>query len=123
MIVNPNEETKNFLSTLDKFDINKYRYKSIKDIKKEDILKVSREFESIFINLLFKSMRKTVQKSDWLNGGLKEEIFNDMLDYEYSRMIAHSGGIGLGDMVYRFLISVNNSQTPHSENSETSSKS
>ncbi len=87
------------------FDINKYRNIDVKKLSNEEILKVSREFESIFINQLFKSMRKTIQKSDWLNGGLKQEIFEDMLYEEYSKKIAHSGGIGLGDMVYRFLIS------------------
>jgi len=74
-------------------------------LKEEDIKAVSREFESLFINQLFKSMRRTIPKSDWLNGGLKQEIFEDMLYDEYSKKISHAGGIGLGDMVYRFLIS------------------
>ncbi|MCX7820329.1 MAG: rod-binding protein [Brevinematales bacterium] len=90
------------------FDINKLRNIDTKKLDKKQILSVSREFESLFINQLFKSMRKTIQKSDWLNGGLKQEFFEDMLYEEYSKKIAHSGGIGLGDMVYKFLISNQN---------------
>ncbi|MEJ5284532.1 MAG: rod-binding protein [Brevinematia bacterium] len=87
------------------FDINKLKSVDPKKLDSKQILAVSREFESLFINQLFKSMRKTIQKSDWLNGGLKQEFFEDMLYEEYSKKIAHSGGIGLGDMVYKFLLS------------------
>lgn len=87
------------------FDINKLKGIDPKKLDSKQILAVSREFESLFINQLFKSMRKTIQKSDWLNGGLKQEFFEDMLYEEYSKKIAHAGGIGLGDMVYKFLLS------------------
>jgi len=85
-------------------DITKYKNINPEKLSKDELLKVCREFESLFINQLFKSMRKTIQKSGWLDGGLKQEIFEDMLYEEYSKIIAHSGGIGLGDMVYKFLL-------------------
>ncbi len=87
------------------FDINKLRRINPEKLDSKQILSVAREFESLFINQLFKSMRKTIQKSDWLNGGLKQEVFEDMLYEEYSKKIAHSGGIGLSDMVYKYLVS------------------
>jgi flagellar protein FlgJ len=75
-------------------------YKSMSDSKLKD---VSQEFESLFINQLFKSMRNTVPKNEWLNGGLKQDVFEDMLYNEYSKNIAKGGGFGLGEMVFRFL--------------------
>ncbi|MCX7882642.1 MAG: rod-binding protein [Brevinematales bacterium] len=66
---------------------------------------VAAEFESLFVNELFKSMRRTVPKSDYLKGGLRQDIFEDMLYQEYARKISHSGGLGLGEMVYKYLLS------------------
>ncbi|NPV38658.1 MAG: hypothetical protein HPY78_05235 [Brevinematales bacterium] len=66
---------------------------------------VAAEFESLFVNELFKSMRRTVPKNDYLNGGLRQDIFEDMLYQEYARKISHSGGLGLGEMVYKYLLS------------------
>ena len=93
-----------YLKTRQNLDIKKYKNMNPEKLSKDELLKVCREFESLFINQIFKSMRKTVQKSGWLDGGLKQEIFEDMLYEEYSKAIAHSGGIGLGDMVYKFLL-------------------
>lgn len=67
------------------------------------IKEVSQEFESLFVNELLKSMRKTVPENEWLNGGMQQEVFEDMLYNEYARSISKSGGIGLGDMVYKSL--------------------
>lgn len=69
----------------------------------EKLKGVSQDFESLFINQLFKSMRNTVPKDNWLNGGMKQEIFEDMLYEQYSKIISKRGGIGLGDMVYKYL--------------------
>lgn len=85
---------------LDSLEKRNYRGMDEKKIKE-----TSQEFESLFIEQLFKSMRSTVPKDEWLNGGLKQDIFEDMLYGEYSKMISKSGGIGLGDMVYKFLLS------------------
>jgi len=65
---------------------------------------VASEFESLFVNELLKSMRRTIPKNDYLNGGLRQDIFEDMLYEEYARKISHSGGLGLGDMVYHYLL-------------------
>jgi flagellar protein FlgJ len=90
------------LSNMKLDSLEKRNYKGM-DAKK--IKETSREFESLFIEQLFKSMRNTVPKDEWLNGGLKQDIFEDMLYSEYSKMISKSGGIGLGDMVYKYLLS------------------
>ena len=83
--------------------VRSYQDRDYSKMDNNKLKSVSQEFESLFINQLFKSMRSTVPKDTWLNGGLKQEIFEDMLYEQYSQMISKRGGIGLGDMVYRYL--------------------
>ncbi len=83
--------------------VRSYRDRNYSKMDPSKIREASQEFESLFINMMFKSMRNTVPKGEWLNGGLKQEIFEDMLYEQYSMLMAKRGGIGLGDMVYRQL--------------------
>lgn len=62
------------------------------------------EFESYFLNMMFKSMRRTVLDG----GGLfkrsnAEKIFQEMLDEQMSKDAAKQGGFGLSDMMYKQL--------------------
>ncbi|MFH1539781.1 MAG: rod-binding protein [bacterium] len=74
-----------------------------KDDKK--LLYAAEEFESFFIYMLLKEMRKTVPKSELFHGGRAEEIWQDMMDEEIGKQIAHTPGMGLGiaEMIYRQL--------------------
>ena len=58
------------------------------------------EFESIFVNMMLKEMRATVQKSGMIDGGQAEDIFTDMLYDEYAKDMSKSAGFGLADAVY-----------------------
>lgn len=53
------------------------------------------EFESLFINLVMKQMRKTVAKAGLIDGGMGEEIFTGMMDEEIARQMASRQGLGL----------------------------
>jgi murein DD-endopeptidase MepM/ murein hydrolase activator NlpD len=57
------------------------------------------EFESLFINLVMKQMRKGVMKSGLIDGGMGEEFFIGMLDEEISRQAALQQGVGLKDVL------------------------
>lgn len=71
-------------------------------VQSDDELKaVTREFESLLLHQLIKSMRRTVPESPLTSHG--ERIFRDMLDMEYARRIAQAGGIGLADILYKSL--------------------
>ena len=59
-----------------------------------------REFESIFVNMMLKEMRATVDKSGLIDGGQAEDIFSDMLYDEYSKSMTKAAGFGLADAVY-----------------------
>jgi flagellar protein FlgJ len=58
------------------------------------------EVESLFVAKMFKEMRNTVQKNDWLNGGFAEEIFEDMLYDEYALQLSKNSSIGMAKLVY-----------------------
>jgi flagellar protein FlgJ len=63
-----------------------------------------REFESIFVKMMLKEMRKSVDKSDdIMSGGFAEEIYSDMLDDEYSKTMSRNARFGLADQLYRQL--------------------
>ncbi len=58
------------------------------------------EMESLLVGRMMKEMRKTVEKTGWINGGHAEEIFEDMLYDEYSLDISRNSNLGLAKMLY-----------------------
>lgn len=67
---------------------------------RKKLREVSKDFESLMINMMLKEMRKTVNKSGLTDAGMAEEIFEDMLYDEYSKEFAKNGSIGIADMIY-----------------------
>ncbi|MBF0171835.1 MAG: rod-binding protein [Magnetococcales bacterium] len=68
------------------------------------------DFESLFIQQMLTSMRKTVPKDENGEGLIREsqgeKIFRDMLDGEYANIMSHRGGrgMGLGEMMFQQLV-------------------
>ncbi|MCX7970333.1 MAG: rod-binding protein [Negativicutes bacterium] len=63
-----------------------------------------REMESLFLNLLMKQMRSTIDKSDSLIPySLGQRIAEAMYDSEMTRGLAQKGDVGLAEMLYRQL--------------------
>jgi len=72
--------------------------------KKSDLYKQCQEFESIFVKMMLTEMQKTVDKSsDLTSGGYGEEVFQDLLNDEYSASMSKSADFGLADQLYRQL--------------------
>jgi Rod binding domain-containing protein len=71
--------------------------------RSSELYKVSQEFEAIFIKQMLNVMRKSVNKTGLMDGGMAEEIFEDMLYDEYAQKMAESGSFGIADMIYRQL--------------------
>lgn len=65
--------------------------------------KVAREFESMFVAMMLKSMRETVGKDKLTGGGRAEETFRSLLDQEYAAEAAKGGSIGLAAMIEKEL--------------------
>ena len=76
-------------------DYSKYDDKKLKE--------VAQDFEALFINMMYKSMRSNVGKDVLLDGGMKQEVFEDMLYNEYASMTAKSGGFGLAETIFKQL--------------------
>lgn len=72
-----------------------------KDEKK--LKKACSDLEAIFVNMMFKQMRNSVQKSGLFGGGFAEEMYEDMLFEKYAEEMSKGNGTGLGDMLYRQL--------------------
>ena len=63
--------------------------------------KACRDFESIFVHTLLKSMRQSLPNSDMRS--LSREIYTSVGDLELARSIAQGRGVGLGDLLFKQL--------------------
>jgi hypothetical protein len=75
----------------------------VKTHSEAELKQVAQNFESIFIQMMFKEMRNSVEKSNLFGNSQATEFFESMKDEEMSKQLAASGGIGLGNMVYQSL--------------------
>ena len=71
---------------------------------------VSQKFEGIFLRMMFKEMRDTVQKSNLFGNSQAMEFFETMQDEAISDHLASAGGFGLGNVIYQRL---KQATTPH----------
>ncbi len=75
----------------------------IKNSKSGKIKQLANEFESLFLEIVLKSMRETVGKSELMNGGNAEDIYRSMLDQEYAKNMAGMRQTGIGDAIEKQL--------------------
>ena len=75
-----------------------------RDAKLKHLRKVCADFESIFIEKMLSSMRNTVDDSSLFGKGLGSDIYQGMFDTEMAKEMAGSGGMGIGDLLYRELV-------------------
>jgi len=57
----------------------------------------AREFESVFLHILMKSMRATVRGSRWMGGGRGGAFFSDLFDQSVAR--SSGGRLGLAGLL------------------------
>ena len=86
--------------------------KVLRDISKtgdkKKIRKLAEEFESIFLEIMLKSMRETIPKSELLDAGNAEDIFRSMLDTQYAKLMASQRQTGIADNIEKQLLSLMN---------------
>ncbi len=70
------------------------------EAERQRLMDVARQFESFFFSLMMKEMRSTIHKSELVDGGRGEEVFQKMLDEEISGAAAKGQGFGLARMLY-----------------------
>ena len=69
----------------------------------EELMSLSRQFESIFIHQLLKSMRSTIQKSGLFESHATR-MYESMHDQELANLMSDKRSIGLADIVYKDLL-------------------
>jgi peptidoglycan hydrolase FlgJ len=66
--------------------------------------KAAKEFESLFVGMMLKSMRETLGKDMLAGKGQSEDIYRSLLDQEYAKSIADQGGLGLAKSIEKQLL-------------------
>lgn len=72
-----------------------------KDDKK--LREACKGLESIFLNQVFESMRKTIPEGGLLEKSFAMSTFESMLFEEYSKQASSTSSIGLADILYKQL--------------------
>jgi len=76
--------------------------KGAREKSPEAIKQVAKQFESLFVQMMLKSMRDTVPENK-LFGSKAEKMYQDMYDKQLSMHISNGKGIGLADSIERQL--------------------
>ena len=103
-LINRAEIQNNLFSQLTEKNLERMRNQSkFGQIGSEkDMEKVARDFESVFVNKLFESMRKGVPKSGLLDSSAMK-MYQSMMDQEMAKLMSKGKGMGIGEMVYKDL--------------------
>jgi flagellar protein FlgJ len=103
-LINRAEIQNNLFSQLTEKNLERMRNQSkFGQIDSEkDMEKVARDFESVFVNKLFESMRKGVPKSGLLDSSAMK-MYQSMMDQEMAKLMSKGKGMGIGEMVYKDL--------------------
>ena len=75
-------------------------------VKDKELREACETFESYFLLMLMREMRKTVfdnSENSFIKKSNAEKIFTDMMDEEIAKTAAKNGGLGLADMLYKQL--------------------
>jgi flagellar protein FlgJ len=65
--------------------------------------KVCKDFESLFIAQVLKSMRSAVASEGLIGNSNEGQIIQAMFDENLAISIANGGGMGIGDLLYQQL--------------------
>ncbi|WP_069651058.1 rod-binding protein [Caloranaerobacter ferrireducens] len=70
----------------------------------KELMKVCKEFESLFTHMLLKQMRSTIPDGGLVEKTAARELFEDMYDQEIAKSVSEKGqGIGLAKILYEQL--------------------
>lgn len=64
---------------------------------------VAREFESIFTSLMLRSTRKTVFEDELVEKSFGEQLYTEMLDDEYAKMLSNTSSFGLAEQIVNHI--------------------
>ena len=67
------------------------------------VVQAAEGMESMFIEMMFKEMRKTIPKNTMDMENHASQIYRGMLDHELANTAARTGGVGLADQIIAYL--------------------
>ena len=65
--------------------------------------KSCQQFESVYLEEMFKAMRKSVPDSGVIKKGVATETYQEMLDTEMAKKASTGKGLGIGEAMYQQL--------------------
>mgnify|MGYP000884854290 CR=1 FL=1 len=68
--------------------------------QEQRLKEVCKDFESMFFDQVFKTMRSATMESDLIKKSMGERIFTEMMDTEFSKEAANQSVNGIGDMLF-----------------------
>lgn len=96
--------TQNAQNAADKLKDDEFqkKLKAAMDSKDEAALKkVSKDLESVFVDMVFQEMRKTVNSSGLTENAPGKDIYQSMFDQDIADSLSKGKGIGIADMIYK----------------------
>ena len=69
----------------------------------ERLRQVAGEFEAIMMEQMMREMRKSIPKAELLGQAMGQEMFTEMLDGEFVRLMVERGGLGMRDSIAQSL--------------------
>lgn len=76
---------------------------SAKDVAR--VKQSAQEFEAIFLEMMLKTMRDSIEKSGLIDGGNAEKMYQSMLDSEYAKQMAAQSMTGIAGNIEQQLLS------------------
>lgn len=70
----------------------------------EKLKEAAQQFEAIFIQQMYKEMRKTIPNDGLIPRGNADDIYIQLQDMEAAKVTAQQGGIGLADLMMQQLV-------------------
>ena len=68
-----------------------------------ELVKAAEGMESMFLDYLMETMRKTVDQNPLDLDNDASRMYRNMLDSESAKTAAHSGGIGIADLIIAYM--------------------
>ncbi|MCW8859520.1 MAG: rod-binding protein [Deltaproteobacteria bacterium] len=70
----------------------------------EKLKEAAQQFEAIFIQQMFKEMRKTIPDDGLIQRGNADDVYTQLQDLEAAKITAQQGGIGLAELMMQQLM-------------------
>ncbi|GEM_PF-1451246 len=87
------------------------------DNRVDSTRKGASEFATLYVGMMLKAMRGEGKGDTLTGGGRSEETYRSLLDQEYARIIAQSGGTGLTTAIEKELLRLDDCRQENSAGS------